>query len=64
VLVNAEAAKVEAWRLYELIEAGFPIPLAERLAVDRAVDLHVAVDLAKKVQAKGLSPRVAFEILA
>lgn len=59
-----EAGKVEAWRLHELIDAGYPIPLADRLAVRRDVDLHDAVDLVMKVQAKGLSPHVAFEILA
>ena len=27
-----EQSKVESWRLHVLIEAGFPLPLAERLA--------------------------------
>ena len=39
-----ERAKVESWRLHVLIEAGYPLPLAERLAASEA-DLHVAVDM-------------------
>ncbi len=36
-----ERSKVESWRLHVLIEAGYPLSLAERLAVSEA-DLHVA----------------------
>jgi hypothetical protein len=53
-----ERDKVAGWRLHVLIEAGYPLPLAERVAVSEA-DLHVAVDL---VQA-GCRPDVAAEIL-
>ncbi|MBX5474515.1 MAG: hypothetical protein IRZ20_05825 [Thermoleophilia bacterium] len=42
-----ERSKVESWRLHVLIEAGYPLPLAERLAVSDA-DLHVAVELVDK----------------
>ena len=59
-----EADKVEAWRLHELIEAGYPVLLAEQLACRVDVDLHEAVELVKGVIASGHSPRVAFEILA
>jgi hypothetical protein len=41
---HSERAKVESWRLHVLIEAGYPLPLAERLAASE-VDLHQAVDL-------------------
>ena len=41
-----ECSKVESWRLHVLIEAGYPLPLAERLAVSEA-DLHVAVQLVR-----------------
>ena len=34
-----ERSKVESWRLHILIEAGYPLSLAERLAVSEA-DLH------------------------
>ncbi len=42
-----ERSKVESWRLHVLIEAGYPLPLAERLAVSDA-DLHMAVELVDK----------------
>lgn len=53
-----EQAKVESWRLHILIEAGFPLPLAEKLAVSEA-DLHECVDLLRQ----GCSPAMAAEIL-
>lgn len=56
--VETERDKVESWRLHVLIEAGFPLPLAERVAASEA-DLHTAVDL---VQA-GCTPQTAAEIL-
>jgi hypothetical protein len=39
-----EQTKVESWRLHVLMEAGFPLPLAEKLAHSDA-DLHRAVEL-------------------
>lgn len=57
VLVD-EQAKVEGWRLHVLIEAGFPLPLAERLAASEA-DLHTCVDLLRQ----GCLPATAAEIL-
>ena len=41
---HSERAKVESWRLHVLIEAGYPLPLAEKLA-DSEADLHNAVEL-------------------
>jgi len=41
---TSERSKVESWRLHVLIEAGYPLPLAERLAASEA-DLHLAVEL-------------------
>jgi hypothetical protein len=55
---GSERAKVESWRLHVLIEAGYPLPLAERLAASEA-DLHRAVELL----ALGCSPETAAEIL-
>ena len=40
----SERSKVESWRLHVLIEAGYPLTLAERLAASEA-DLHLAVEL-------------------
>jgi hypothetical protein len=53
-----EQSKVESWRLHVLIEAGFPLPLAERVAASEA-DLHVAVELVTQ----GCKPVTAAEIL-
>ena len=39
-----EREKVESWRLHVLIEAGYPLPLAEKVAHSEA-DLHRAVEL-------------------
>ena len=55
---TSERSKVESWRLHVLIEAGYPLPLAERLAGSEA-DLHTAVDLV----AAGCTPETAAEIL-
>jgi hypothetical protein len=53
-----ERAKVESWRLHVLVEAGYPVSLAERLAGSDA-DLHQAVELLQV----GCSPDLAAEIL-
>lgn len=53
-----ERAKVEGWRLHVLIEAGYPLPLAERVAQSE-VDLHYAVELVEH----GCTPEVAARIL-
>jgi hypothetical protein len=50
---------VESWRLHVLMEAGFPLPLAEKLAGALDADLHEAVQLVRS----GCDPRVAAEIL-
>jgi hypothetical protein len=55
---EGERAKVESWRLHVLIEAGYPLHLAERLAASEA-DLHVCVDMV----AQGCDPVTAAEIL-
>jgi hypothetical protein len=43
-LPHDELTKVESWRLHVLMEAGFPLPLAEKIAHSEA-DLHHAVEL-------------------
>ena len=55
---ETERSKVESWRLHVLIEAGYPLPLAERLAGSEA-DLHRAVELVTQ----GCAPKTAAEIL-
>jgi hypothetical protein len=54
----SDREKVESWRLHVLIEAGYPLPLAERVAGSDA-DLHLAVDLVTA----GCAPKTAAEIL-
>lgn len=53
-----ERSKVESWRLHVLMEAGYPLHVAERLAVSEA-DLHVAVELVRS----GCAHATAAEIL-
>jgi hypothetical protein len=53
-----ERSKVEGWRLHILIEAGYPLSLAERLAVSEA-DLHLACEML----GRGCKPETAAEIL-
>jgi hypothetical protein len=55
---GGESSKVESWRLHVLMEAGYPLPLAERLAGSDA-DLHRAVELV----GQGCDPGTAVEIL-
>jgi hypothetical protein len=55
---QSERAKVESWRLHVLIEAGYPLSLAERIAASEA-DLHGAVQLIRS----GCEPQTAAEIL-
>ena len=55
---QSEREKVAGWRLHVLIEAGYPLSLAERLAQSDA-DLHTAVELVRK----GCEPLTAAEIL-
>jgi hypothetical protein len=53
-----EPARVESWRLHILLEAGYPVHLAERIAGSE-VDLHNAVELVTR----GCDPVTAAEIL-
>ena len=56
---TSESSKVESWRLHVLIEAGYPLLLAERLAASEA-DLHLAVEL---VRSRGCAHETAAQIL-
>jgi hypothetical protein len=53
-----EGGKVESWRLHVLLEAGYPVHLAERLAASE-VDLHEAAELISR----GCNATTAAEIL-
>ena len=56
--VEDERSKVEGWRLHVLMEAGYPLPLAEKIAASEA-DLHRAVELI----GSGCTAETAAEIL-
>ena len=50
--------EVEAWRLHVLLQAGYPLRVAERIARADA-DLHVAVAMLER----GCAPHIAARIL-
>jgi hypothetical protein len=56
---TSERSKVESWRLHVLIEAGYPLHLAERLAASEEADLHLAVEMVTS----GCAHATAAEIL-
>jgi hypothetical protein len=53
-------ASVTSWRRDRLVEAGFALPLASRLARDRRYDLHALIELVEH----GCPPQLALRILA
>ncbi len=53
-----ERTKVQGWRLHVLIEAGYPLAVAERIAESDA-DLHEAVELIEQ----GCAHETAAQIL-
>jgi hypothetical protein len=52
--------QVAAWRREQLVEAGFSLPLAARVASDPRYDLHALIELAER----GCDPELAVRILA
>ena len=58
---GSERAKVESWRLHVLMEAGYPLPLAEKLAAALDADLHEAVELVARAATphRGRDPALA-----
>jgi hypothetical protein len=55
-----EARSVTAWRREQLIEAGFPLPLAASVAKDGRYDLHALIELVER----GCRTELAVRILA
>ena len=51
---------MQAWRREQLLQSGFPVRLAARLARDARVDLHALIDLTER----GCPPELAVRILA
>lgn len=58
--IATEAMRIESWRLQCLLEAGYPLADANKLATDTTVNLHRAVDL---VARHGCRPDLAVAIL-
>jgi hypothetical protein len=52
--------EVVRWRREQLVESGFPLALATRLAGDARYDLHALIELAER----GCAPELAVRILA
>ena len=52
--------QVVAWRRGQLAEAGFPLPLATRVAGDPRYDLHALIELVER----GCAPELAVRIFA
>jgi hypothetical protein len=53
-------ANVTSWRRDRLVEAGFALPIASRLAHDPRYDLHALIELVEQ----GCAPELALRILA
>ena len=54
------AEEVVRWRRERLVESGFPLPLAARLAKNPRYDLHALIELVER----GCPPDLAVRILA
>jgi hypothetical protein len=54
------AEEVVRWRCEQLVEAGFPSPLATSLASNTHYDLHALIELVER----GCQPDLAVRILA
>jgi hypothetical protein len=52
--------EVVSWRRAQLTQAGFPLPLASRVARDGRYDLHALLELVDR----GCAPALAIRILA
>jgi hypothetical protein len=55
-----EARSVTAWRREQLLESGFPLALAARVAKDGRYDLHALIELVER----GCRTELAVRILA
>ena len=58
--MQSTAPEIVAWRRRQLVQAGFSSALADRLADDRAYDLHALIELVEH----GCPPALAVRILA
>jgi hypothetical protein len=57
---GSQEVRIASWRRDRLVDAGFPLPLAARIAGDARYDLHALIELAER----GCAPALAVRILA
>jgi hypothetical protein len=57
---EATRQRLVRWRRKQLVDSGFPFPLAARLAKDSRYDLHALIELVER----GCAPDLAARILA
>jgi len=55
-----EGQEVFRWRSEQLVETGFSLPLAARIASDPSYDLHALIELVER----GCPPKLAAQIMA
>ena len=60
VRAEIEGELIVAWRRDQLSAAGFPLPLAARIAGDARFDVHALIELTER----GCAPELAVRILA
>ena len=58
--LKPEDAAVNRWRREQLVQSGFPLPLAAHVARDARYDLHRLIELVEQ----GCPPELAARILA
>jgi hypothetical protein len=54
-----EGHEVVRWRRDQLVDAGFPLPVAARLAKDARYDLHELIELVERGCPHHLAARIA-----
>jgi hypothetical protein len=61
-ITSSEGASHEVvrWRREQLVDSGFPLPAAARLAEDPRYDLHALIELVER----GCQPHLAAQIVA
>jgi hypothetical protein len=53
-----EEVEIASWRRDRLAGAGFPLPLAARVAADARFDMHALIELTERGCAPGLAVRI------
>ena len=58
--IERASDEVVRWRREQLVESGFPVPLAAKLATAPGYDLHALIELVER----GCPPELAVRIVA